>query len=360
MTWPWSRRRRRREFRAAYTDAIVNALQTAAGGTAGTSPLATGAVEIAASHYARAFAAATVQPARAAAALDPYTLSELVRDVIRTGEYVAEIAVSTDGRVRLLPADSWEVFGADPSPAEWRYRLTLGAPSGGSRVRSLPAGAVVHARYATDHRRPWAGLAPLTWAAETGRLVAAVERSLADEFASAPIGSLIPVPTPGAQSEETGEDTDPLAGYRADLGALRGALALVESTVSGWNAGEPDAPRADWRPVRLGPAPPAATVELRTAVERTVMRVLGIPPGLHADGAAAAAREGWRAWREGSVEPLGRLLAVELAEKLDAPDLAFDFSALQSAADLTARARAAHSLQQAGVEIGNARAAVGL
>ena len=269
------------------------------------------------------------------------------------GSTLAAIDVAS-GAPRLLPAAEWEVFGSDPRPETWRYRLTLAAPSG-SRLRTLPAAGVVHVRYARDHRRPWAGLSPLTVAARTGRLAAALELALGDE-ATGPVGQLAIVPP---VREETGAATDPLAGLRSDMAKLRGGLAMVE----GGDWGNLDAgarPREDWRVSRIGAAPPAALVELRGAVESTVLAALGIPAALHGNASATAAREGWRAWREGSIQPLGRVIAAELAGKLDAPGLAFDFGALQSAADITARARAAHVLKEAGVDTGEARRVAGI
>ena len=50
-----------------------------------------------------------------------------------------------------------------------------------------------------------------------------------------------------------------------------------------------------------------------------------------------------RRWLHASVQPLGEIVAVQLREKLDAPDLTLDFAALR-ASDVALNARAWRSL----------------
>ena len=251
---------------------------------------------------------------------------------------------------------SWDVLGFSPDPNTWSYRVTLATPSGRDEIETVPADAVVHLRFAVDPRRPWAGIAPLTWAASTGRLGAALERSLGDE-ATSPVGTVIPVPATGTE-EDDDTDTDPLASLRVDLAQLRGSVALIDSVAGGWGD-KMERPDSDWRPRRIGPNPPDSEAMLRKAVEASICMVMGIPPSLSNATASAAIRESWRVFVNGSCEPLARQLAVELAYKLDAPGLRFDFSSLRSA-DVTGLARAVSSLVTAGMSLDDARAAVGL
>ena len=72
-----------------------------------------------------------------------------------------------------------------------------------------------------------------------------------------------------------------------------------------------------------------------------------------------AAREAYRRFLHGTVAPLGRIVARELAEKLDTPGVALNFDAL-FAADLSGRARAFGSLVQGGMDIDRAAGLAGL
>ncbi len=74
---------------------------------------------------------------------------------------------------------------------------------------------------------------------------------------------------------------------------------------------------------------------------------------------AAGQRESWRRFLHGSVQPLGDLLAVELADKLDAPGLRLTFDRL-FASDLSGRARAFQCLTGGGMDAERAAAAAGL
>ena len=74
---------------------------------------------------------------------------------------------------------------------------------------------------------------------------------------------------------------------------------------------------------------------------------------------ASGQRESWRRFLHGSVQPLGDLLAGELAVKLDVPGLALKFDRLM-ASDLSGRARALGSMVQAGMSLDDARRLAGL
>ena len=245
-------------------------------------------------------------------------------------------------------------------PATWRYRVLLSGPSG-SITRNLPAAAVVHGRYSVDPARPWAGVSPLAWASLTGRLHASIEDALADESGGTR-GHLLPVPQ-GPDGDEvdpdTGEPVDPLADLRADVAKLRGRTALVETVAAGWGEGSLAAPRADWRPQRIGANPPASLATLRTDSAMAVLAACGVSSDLFVHGDAAGQRESWRRFLHGSVQPLGDLLAVELADKLAVPGLALRFDRL-FASDLSGRARAFQSLTGGGMDADRAAWLAGL
>ena len=83
------------------------------------------------------------------------------------------------GTVSLHPAGEWEVTGG-PDERHWRYRVDLHGPSGSVSHRTESAG-VIHARYAVNPSRPWAGVSPLAFASLTGKLSANLEVMLGNE-----------------------------------------------------------------------------------------------------------------------------------------------------------------------------------
>ena len=356
--WPFGRTEKRAaqgggsQGGAGFTDAIVQALLNQAAGGTTADPSATAALEAAAGSYARAFAVASVEPdTPATRALTPELLALMARDLIRRGEFVHVIEVGRGG-VRLTPAGSWDVRGRF-DPVTWRYRCDLFGPSG-NVTRNLPAAAVIHGRYSVDPARPWWGVSPLGWARLTGKLHANIEDALSDE-ASGTRGHLLPVP----QGPDTDDDTDPLAGLRKDIATLRGRTVLTETVASGWGEGSMAAPMADWRPQRIGANPPPSLATLRTDSALAVLTACGVPADLAGSTDATSAREAWRRFLHGSVQPLGDLLAVELADKLAVPGLRLTFDRLM-ASDLSGRARAFGSLVQAGMDADRAARLAGL
>ena len=317
-------------------------------------------MEAAAGAYARAFAVAAVTPETpATAALTPDVLALLARDLIRRGEAVHVIDVDRAGMVRITPAGSWDVRGG-ADPRTWRYRCDLFGPSG-NVTRLLPGAAVIHARYSVDPSRPWWGVGPLGWARASGRLLAELEAALGDE-ASGTRGHVLPVPV-GPEGDETDDDgnpTDPNKQLRADIQALKGKTAMVETTAAAWGEGAQAAPRHDWKPQRLGAAPPAPLVDLRSGAAVAVLGACGVPPALfQAGGDSTGQREAWRRFLHGSVQPLAELVAVELGAKLEAPELSLSFDRL-FASDLSGRARAFQSLVGGGMAPDKAAALAGL
>ena len=320
--------------RRSYESLIVSAIEDQAVGLAVLRPLALGAVESVTASYARAFAAAEVSGGRGA--VTPAVLASVARQLIRRGESLHLIDVDTAGRVALREVASWTVTGG-PQPEGWRYQATMGGPTA-TVTRHVGADGVVHAKYSVDPARPWAGRGPLQWATETGRLGAALEAALADE-SDGPRGKLIAVPVDGGD----GGENDPLADLKRDIRTLRGRAALVETTAAGWAEGRAAAPQKDWVPRRLGADPPAALIELRTAVEVTIAGACGVPAVLlSAGGDGTARREGYRQFLHGSIEPLARLVEQELTDKLEGA-VRLSFRRLE-AGDVTGRARAWRSL----------------
>ena len=134
---------------------------------------------------------------------------------------------------------------------------------------------------------------------------------------------------------------------------------LTETTSAGWGEGTLAAPQANWRPQRLGADPPPSLATLRTDSAQAVLATCGVSADLFTHGDAAGQRESWRRFLHGSVQPLADLLAVELADKLDAPGLRLGFDRL-FASDVMGRARAFQSLTGGGMEAGRAAELAGL
>lgn len=347
MRWPWQARETRSD--SSYTDTLVAWLASAAGGESTTIPTATAALEACAGAVGRAFAAARVMaPDPFVAALSPECLASIGRALIRRGEWIAHIAIA-GGELRLIPASSHDVRG-DPDPATWRYRLNLAGPDAQLTINSAAAEAVVHCRYATELERPWRGLGPLQVATIAGRLSAETVAALADE-ASGPRGHLLPIPKDGK---------DPtVAALKADLAALKGAVALVEQMGDQWGAGDRRTVTADWSAKRLGANPPGPLVDAAKVATMEVYAACGVPPGMFdSGGTSQGAREDYRRFLTLTVGPLARLIAGELSAKLEA-EIVIDFDPLRPA-DLAGRATAFAKLVGGGMELERAVALSGL
>ena len=177
--------------RRNFTEFRINAAVAEAAGAA-VRGAAFGAVEIAAGQYARAFAAAEVEPAGArTAALTPALLASMARRLVTGGEWLGAIEVDPAGAVELREASSWDVRGG-PAPVSWGYTVTTSGPSS-SVTEVMPAAGVVHVRYATRPGEPWRGRSPLSFAEDSRALGAALELRLGEELAG-PVGQLIALP----------------------------------------------------------------------------------------------------------------------------------------------------------------------
>ena len=322
---------------------------------------ATAALEAAAGSYMRAFAIAEVTP------VDPGNGGRLLRgnagtgmarDLIRRGEFCCTLStVDAAGMVKLLPAGSWDVRGGWDIRRTGSIAWTCSGRPATSRAW-CQAAAVVHGKYSIDPARPWFGISPMGWASLTGRLHASVEDALADESGGTR-GHVLPVPAGPDADGDDDTTTDPNADLRADIAALRGKTAMVETSAAGWGEGKQAAPMADWKPQRIGANPPAAFTSLRTDSAQAVLAACGVSADLFVAGDAAGQRESWRRFLHGSVAPVAALLADELATKLDTPGLRLTFDAL-FASDLSGRARAFQSLVKGGMPVDKAAALAGL
>ena len=337
---------RRRNEAMPYTDTVISrAVTTASAGAPSSVEIA--AAEIAAGLYARAFASARVAGASdvVAAAIDPATLALVGRQLVLAGEALFEI-VTMNGRIELMPASSWTVTG-ERQPSDWLYQVEFNGPSV-SIQRALPASRVMHIRYAYSPLKPWSGRSPLDGQPATARLAAYLEQRLGDE-AAAETGRVIPVPDPESLGSELVDS----------LRAMAGRTMLVPSTATGWGEGAAGMPSRDWYVQRVGSDPPQPLVTLRQQTVEHVLAACGVPADLVQASTESGQREGWRRFLFGTILPVSKLVAAELAAKLDAPDLILEFEELR-ASDLAGRARAFQSMVGGGMAVAEAAALAGL
>ena len=349
MRWPWQRRETRQSG-GDFSDAVLRLIEAQAAGTAADTS-STAAVEAASGALSRAFASAEVSGAPwVKEAVSPAVLSQVGRDLIRKGDSLHVIRVSS-GRVRLIPASSWHWEGSH-DPETWRVRATAYGPST-STTWNLPASGVVFVRWGSTPGQPYVGTGPLSWAHTTARLQSETERSLADE-SGGPIAQLLAIPQDGGD----GTDNDPLAALKADIKGARGRALLVESTSSGWDQGRAMAPQRDWKAARLGPQPPESLARVREDAFASVLAACGCNVAMFDDSDGTAKREAQRVFLHGTVRPLGKLLAAELSAKLETP-VTLNFDGLYMH-DLAGRAASFQKLVAGGMPINDALATTGL
>ena len=353
MRWPWTRPERR-DAGGGYSDAVVAAIEAQAAAKVADAS-STAAVEAVAGMLSRALGDAdVVAEPWAQAAVSPFWLMQVGRSLIREGASLSVIDMA-GGDLDLVPAAFWnfealETPGAERE-ADWHARVTTYGPSS-SYTRLLPRSRLVYVRWGTSPGTRYRGQGPTSWAHLTARLQAEAERSLGDE-AAGPLAQILPVPQDGG----TGEDDDPLAQLKADIGAARGKAVLTETTAAGWGEGRTAAPMQDWQAKRLGPAPPDAMVQVADAAFSRMVAACGASVSLFTDADGTAQREAWRRWHLGTVQPLARLLAHELTMRLDTSvKLRLD----KYPTDLAGRASAFKALVTGGMAPGEAAAVSGL
>ena len=348
MRWPWQKRETR-EAIGGYTEIISRLIEAQASGTTQLAS-ATAATEAVAGLLSRSLAAAVIEgPGDAAAIVTPRCLAQIGRDLIRVGESL-HVLCYMNGRLLLIPASTWYWEG-DADPATWLCSATCYGPSGSSTWR-VPQSSVVFVTWGSPTARPYHGLSPSSWAADTARLHANAERSLADETGG-PIAQLLAIPQDGGD----GSDADPLIMLKSDIKAARGSALLVETSAAGWGEGKGAAPQRDWQAARLGPMPTEAMVKLADAAFARVLAASGCSPALFDDSDGTSKREALRQWHLGVVVPLARQIEHELTAKLDT-DVRLRFDLYST--DLAGRAQAFQKLVAGGVAVAEALITTGL
>ena len=308
MRWPWQPREVRQSG-GGYTDAIVSAIEAQASAKVADAS-STAAIEAAAGALSRAFMSAEVDgPSWVQEAVSPIWLAQVGRSLIREGASLSVIVMGD--RIELVPASFWNFENVNPGAQEgerestWQARVSTYGPST-SYTRLVNRDRLVFVRWGTAPGTRYRGQGPTSWAHTTARLQGEAERSLADE-AAGPVAQLLT--TPEGTSTDSDDDSDPWAAVRTGLKAARGGAVLVETVATGGGDGPAAAPRRDWEPRRLGPAPPDAMVAIAQAAFARMLAACGCPPALYDPAAPATAlKESLRIWHLSTVTPLARLL----------------------------------------------------
>ena len=252
------------EYRANYTDSVVDLLLRRAIGSNIVSADETAAAEFAIGLIARCFAVAESTPR--IAAITPSYLADTARRLLVSGNAVAAIDVSRQRGLTLIPASSFDL-GGGPLPDSWQYNLELPGPTR-NETRMLPYASVVHVKANADAAQPWIGVSPLTRAGFTSTLVARLEQRMSEEARSR-TGYLLP----------TGpiDRTDQKIELQDGLKAMAGNVALVQGNADGWESGNQNAAKvaSDWQPRRFGADIPTGNLTARRDASMDIVAALG-------------------------------------------------------------------------------------
>ena len=326
------------EFRASYTDSVVDLLLRRAIGSNIVNADETAAVEFAVGLISRCFATAELMPK--IPAVTPSYLADTARRLLLSGNAVAAIDVSRQRGLTLIPASSFDL-GGGPLPDSWQYNLELPGPTR-NETRMLPSASVVHAKVNADAALPHYGVSPLTRAGYTSTLVARLEQRLSEEARSR-TGYLLPT---GAIAP------DQKAELQEGLKSMDGNVALVQSNTDPWEAGKQQAGPAssDWQPRRFGADIPTGNLTARRDASMDIVSALGVPSVLFVGGnSGVGLAESYRIFAVSTLDPLGQLVSEELSRKLDTPGLVLRFDRT-AGSDVIRRSKAYQTLIDAGVD----------
>lgn len=228
---------------------------------------------------------------------------------------------------RLVPVDLFDITTRGSVPRA--YRVTIPDVGGGTSTTVL-ADEVLHFRIGCNPSSPWRGTPPLRRAAVTAGILHAIEDTLSEVFANAPIGSQIvsmPETSPG--------DNDKLA---ASFRGKRGRVLLREST-NVQAAGGP-APATDWKPSDLTPnLRDSMLIDTLKEARSAILNAFGVLPALvNSQATGPLVREAQRHLAQWTLTPIAVAMAAECTAKLQ--DTAIDVSAPLHAFDAGGRARA--------------------
>ena len=287
-----------------------------------------------------AWAFSLAEPSDRTDLVTPALLSELIRDLLLTGEACYEILV-TNGELSLVRCSDWDVKGNTPDPKGWLFNVTQNTPDG-SIEKTLPADAVLFVPYMTKKHEPWKGISPLQASPLTAKIAAALEEKIRQDL-NANTGYLLPV------------DDDPTSSKFKNLGteikALKGGMTLVESK-TGYDR---DGPGTAWGQKRLGPEIQESMLTACDSFSQAIAAAFQVPLSLigknNPDGTQL--REDFRRFGL-TVRGLGNQIASRISQSLELDGFNLSWRKL-GATDTASRGRALKQFVDAGIPLEEAR-----
>ena len=351
MRLPWNKPetavadpRQTAEYRAGFTDAVLDYSLRQASGNAGASATETAAVIFGMGCLQAAFSMADVEPEELRPTLTPMVLGAMAQQLALKGNSVWDILVNEGDPFPTLRAGTATEISGGPDPRSWIYQMAF---EGTERNRN--PGTPLQRRGTRSHQcrpaEPWQGFSSLSLAGVTAALLANIEQRISEE-ANARVGRLLTYPD--------GTSASTIAGVRGDLQAMAGGYSVVETGGAGFRAGLPGGNPADWTLTHFGPQIPATSLQARTEAVRDVLGAMRVPAVLLLGGDGASYREGYRQFLTMGVNPKAEVLAEELSAKLG-QSITFSFRRL-AAADIASRARAMGVMVSAGLPLDVAQA----
>ena len=228
----------------------------------------------------------------------------LVRDLLKTGNYVAEI---TDPPA-LRRVSSFEIHGK----RSIRYRLTHAYPDG-ETVRNLPQEAVCHVMVNEEPGRPWEGRSPFLGV----ELLTALEWGLLD-LAGLRNKRVIASPTPATNPDTAMGQQDHQHDMVGEIFSRSGTEVMFMQTSRGG--------MDTLKSVDLKFAPDQYAVELRRDLISQIYECVGIPPTLRGEAVPGQAyKTALSEWIDGHLQPMMDSVGEQLSESLES-DILFDLS----------------------------------
>ena len=345
--WPWAADTEHRATQDLnYTEtALARQLGEAEGGAV--TPDALAAVQAALGLYETVFASTIVEPLdQRTQAITPAVLGIAGRELALRGNAIFRTDIQVGRDLALIPATSFVIRGS-AHPRDWRYSVSLNGPTETRFQENVEADGIIHFRLRASAYSPWLGRSVLSLASATSTLASKIEKSLTREQSIRP-----------SRMIHTDLLADELQAFITDV--TRGGFA-----VTGGNDDQTTAPNSR-QPHKIGPAPDIQEVSLRSDAAQSVLAMFGIPPSLFFQSGDSDARESWRRFVLGTMNPMLRVCEAELRIKLIRPELTLSLEELK-AADLQSRARAlaarsavVRNLVTAGVSVADAREAAGI
>ena len=127
-----------------------------------------------------------------------------------------------------------------------------------------------------------------------------------------------------------GGESEQILALKADLRALRGHLAFVESQSDSFGTGPTNSASSGWDSKRIGAKVPDSSIRAAELAFSEVLAAVGLSVALFDGSQGTAKREAYRqCCTSVAIAPLGRIAAAELSAKLET-SVGFDWRELRA------------------------------